>query len=165
MILALALTASVSAKEYEIPVTRPIENELPHWIFKGRTPTPPMTPKMAEALKKARPGTRKLVDLFAARKAQLCGVCPTRTDEAGVHCGAAEGAFDNCGHGCGQEILLVSAAALKKAGFLSEKGGLREGEVLAATDQSGIPSLIQYAQAKNGYTRSSFTAGAVATCR
>lgn len=103
---------------------------------------------MAQVLKKAKPETRKLVALFAKHKSERCGVCDARQDAEGVHCGTAEGLYDNCGHGCGAEILLIPAAELKTE--------IKSGDLRA---------LIEYGAFKNGRMRKEFMAPAVATCR
>lgn len=141
LLLLLALPAAAHDHDKMLEYG-PISEELPE--YRGSAGE-----MMTKALKKAKPETRKLVTVFARHKSERCGVCDARLDAEGVHCRRAEGLFDNCGHGCGEEFLLVPAAELQKAE--PKSGDLR--------------ALILYGAFKNGHFRKEFMAPAVATCR
>lgn len=106
---ALLLTALLSAPLAALSPDREarngvVERELPLIIYKGRDlKRPAMAPQMKVALVKASGPTRRLVGLFARKRAENCGVCPARVDEDGVHCNRRDGLWNNCG----QERLLA----------------------------------------------------------
>lgn len=146
LLLLLALPARADKDSWAAKYG-PISEEIPQ--FKR---SPKMGGLMKEKLKAAKPETKKLVDLFAKHKAERCGVCPARQDAGGVYCAEADGLFDNCGYGCGKEILLIPAAELAKVSTATLKTG-------------DLQSLVQYGALKNGRSPDQFRASAVATCR
>lgn len=111
------------------------------------------------------PATRRLIAHLAGHRVERCGLCRrARVDEQGLHCvEQVEKSRGKCGDGCGLEIMIVSAKALKEVGFTPQDGRLvSRDETLPPAKTAEALELAQY---DRGYSRRSFTASPVLFCR